>query len=122
MHSHNLTYPEYRYYQCDYAKIEGNVQNIERANLHIKYTTPEQLAKNIDWERMDAAKMYYVSRETQRKSTINGTFTLPLDRAPEGQLSSAAGDLDRTSKKRKWYAHSDCAKTTHRTIDAYMRN
>ena len=121
MHSHNLTYPEYRYYQCDYAKTEGNVQNIERANLHIKYTTPEQLAKNIDWERMDTAKMYYVSRETQHISAINGTFTLPLDRAPEGQLSSAAGDLDRTSKKKEWYAHSDCAKTQSRTIDAYMR-
>ena len=65
MHSHNLTYPTYRYYQCDYAKTKGNVQNIERANLHIKYTTPEQLAKNIDWERMDAAKMCCVSRETQ---------------------------------------------------------
>ena len=53
MHSHNLSYPTYKYFQCDYQKIIGSVQNIKGANLHIKYTTVEQIAKNIDYERME---------------------------------------------------------------------
>lgn len=92
MHSHNLSYPTYRYYQCDYHSVVGNVQNVEGANLHIKYTTPEQIALHIDTERdlhCDRAKQKY----------DKWYFYFALDRAPEGQLSSAAGDLDRTSKK-----------------------
>jgi len=53
MHSHNLSYPTYKYFQCDYSKTIGSVQNIKGANLHIKYTTVEQIAKNIDWERTE---------------------------------------------------------------------
>jgi hypothetical protein len=92
MHSHNLTYPTYKYFQCDYAKTAGRVRNVEGANLHIKYTTPEQIALHIDTERdlhCDSAKQKY----------DKWYFYFALDRAPEGQLSRAAGDLDRTSKK-----------------------
>ena len=107
MHSHNLTYPTYQYYQCDYAKVEGNVQNIEHANLHIKYTTPEQIAKNIDWERMDTAKMYYVSRETQH---IKGP--LPPSAASSAPLRNA-GNADTIALR-------GCTIPPHETMDACL--
>lgn len=108
MHSHNLTYPTYKYFQCDYAKTAGRVRTVEGANLHIKYTTPEQLAKNIDWERTNPTKMCYVSRETQRMKCP----LPPLAASLAPLLNAETGDR---------IAHRGCAKISNETIDAYMR-
>ena len=89
MHSHNIARPAHQYYQVCYNDVIGRaVTAPPEAHLTIKYTTPEQIALHIDTERdLHCDQKYHLS------------YFYFLDRAPEGQLSSAAGDLDRTSKK-----------------------
>ena len=101
MHSHNIARPAHRYYQVCYNDVIGRaVTAPPEAHLTIKYTTPEQIALHIDTERdlhCDRARSALSALAKQKYD--KWYFYFALDRAPEGQLSSAAGDLDRTSKK-----------------------
>ena len=93
MHSHNISRPEHRYYQVCYNDVIGRtVAAPEQAHLHIKYTTPEQIALNIDTARdiheatQAAAQADYSNFYTQlrerltSKSTINGTLPCCVSR------------------------------------------
>lgn len=72
IHSHNIDRPEHRYYQVCYRDVIGKiVEAPAQAHLHIKYTSPEQIALHIDKERdihekrkRDCSNFYQKFRES----------------------------------------------------------